>query len=158
MNKKCISCRRTLPIEYFGVYRYRSDGYNPNCKECQVYRRKRLYRERVPRDADILNTPLAILPLQEHNLTLLESSLPTNKKYAKELRGTSLSDGSKYLIIMAKLDGMYSFEMRRMPLIENPEAEDKYYTVSEDFLKFVGSLLFSREIRLHLGENLDIMV
>jgi hypothetical protein len=64
--KSCNSCRRTLPTHYFGLRKYSDDGYNPCCKECRNFRRRRAYR--FPNDIDE-----PIFPLNEHNHRFLWS-------------------------------------------------------------------------------------
>ncbi len=58
--KSCNSCRRSLPTFYFGLRKFSQDGYNPCCKECRNFRRRRAYQS--PNDSSD-----AILPLNEHN-------------------------------------------------------------------------------------------
>ena len=58
--KSCNSCRRSLPLYYFGLRKFSADGYNPCCKECRNFRRRKAYQN-PPDQTD------SILPLTEHN-------------------------------------------------------------------------------------------
>lgn len=64
---------RKLPIHYFGVRRFSKDGYNPCCKECRSFRRKRNHK-----NSDALAHP--IFPLNEHNQTFLARVLASTTK------------------------------------------------------------------------------
>lgn len=72
--KSCNSCRRSLPTFYFGLRKFSQDGYNPCCKECRNFRRRRAYQS--PNDSSD-----AILPLNEHNRLFL-LSLPDSTSKA----------------------------------------------------------------------------
>lgn len=64
--KSCNSCKRKLPTHYFGLRKYSVDGYNPCCKECRNFRRRKAYSS--PNDTDE-----PILPLNDHNRHFLWS-------------------------------------------------------------------------------------
>lgn len=62
--KLCFSCKRHLPLNFFGVRLLSPDGYNPCCKECRNFRRRQAYQR-----PDSIDEP--ILPLNEHNTRFL---------------------------------------------------------------------------------------
>ncbi len=64
--KSCNSCKRTLPVYFFGIRKFSNDGYNPCCKECRNFRRRKAYQS--PSDS---SDP--ILPLNTHNTHFLWS-------------------------------------------------------------------------------------
>lgn len=64
--KDCNSCKRQLPTYFYGVRKLSADEYNPCCKECRNFRRRKAYQN--PTDqAD------PIFPLTEHNRHFLWS-------------------------------------------------------------------------------------
>ena len=67
-SKTCQTCRRRLPIYYFGILQSSSDCYNYTCKECRNYRRRQAYKK----TEDFEYIP----PLRDHNemiFNLIES-------------------------------------------------------------------------------------
>lgn len=153
-SKKCISCRRTLPISYYGIRRASKDGYHSKCKECAQYYEKAHYRRYAPKGADVHDIPLICTPLTKHNTEFIISNLPTNKKHAKQFYGTSLSDGTTYYILMAKRDQAYEFDLREN---EGLKEIDKYWTTRDTFVETMAKILTDLEIRLHHTEECDIL-
>ncbi|MES2803626.1 MAG: hypothetical protein V4654_14125 [Bdellovibrionota bacterium] len=63
--KSCNSCKRSLPLNYYGVRQSSNDGYSPCCKDCRNFRRRLSYNAET-------STEPAILPLSEHNKAFIE--------------------------------------------------------------------------------------
>lgn len=62
-SKVCQTCRRELPVNYFGILKSSSDCYNYTCKECRNYRRRQAYKK----TEDFEYIP----PLRDHNDMIL---------------------------------------------------------------------------------------
>lgn len=150
--KRCEACRRSLPI--YSMFNRRSrnrDGFSNCCRQCHGYRVKNAYRVKVPYSY-VNRDVLVVYPIKDANRCVLDSLLQSK---AFTVRGTTMD--SRELILLhvdTRVRGVQSFE------ITTSAGESKIKIVHSgdfnSFLRYLGSALYEREIRLHLTEECDI--
>lgn len=69
---ECASCKRVLPLRCYGILRSELSGYNPVCKDCRNYRRRRSYGSAVNEGP--------IYPLNENNRKAIDAMIQGSLK------------------------------------------------------------------------------
>lgn len=96
--KSCNSCKRRLPIYYFGIRKYSKDGYNPCCKECRNFKRSSCGEQ--SRD---------IIPLNSNNLKLITFTL---NKGSGDLIGLNLQTLQLSTVKFSKIESEYHIQIQ----------------------------------------------
>lgn len=133
--KTCNACKRQLPHSYFGLRKYSVDGYNPCCKDCRNFRKRRAYRS--PNDS-----LEPILPLADHNRHFLWT-LSSKNEYLIGLDLKSLQSAT----VTFKLERHNQFFLS-VKLANGNQYTHMHLGEQSEFIAFAISLLDRLSIRL----------
>lgn len=124
-------------MNYFGLRKYSTDGFNPCCKDCRNFRRRKAYQD--PHD---LMDP--IYPINEHNRHFLWSLSDSIKK--ESLVGLDLQT-LKPVSVIFRRNGPKEFHLT-IKVIDGAEYIYIHGGPKEGFIDFVLPLLLRLQIRL----------
>lgn len=135
--KKCNSCKRSLHVCYFGICPKTKDGFNPTCRGCRNYRRRRDYHKAA------FNEEL-IWPLRDNNSLMLCRRLGEASEV--QLPALNHMDNSKCLVTIRKEDlSLYTAKIE-----SSNNTNLLYLTTSckDDLISLIVPILTEKCIRL----------
>lgn len=100
--KRCISCLRNLPLNFFGPYRQSKDGYSSHCKEChRDYSRKAKAKMYGISDPDKAKHANLVFHFDTHNQKMLKLAF---MRFPSELLAFQVLSGIESRVTFTKDD------------------------------------------------------
>lgn len=135
--KSCYSCKRRLPIYYFGIRKYSHDGYNPCCKECRNF--KRNSRGDHCRD---------ITPLNLNNFKLITFTL---NKGSGDLIGLNLQTFQRSTVKFSKIESEFHIQIKHN---ESDSIYLKFEGTKKIYIDKCLSTLNKQNLRLFTSDDI----
>ncbi len=141
--KKCNSCKELLSYNQFGELNSSPDKYNPTCKCCKNYIRRKSYQKNKDSDEETIQR----IPLRVHNYNHLVNLINENEIMSVELNAQDVNSHTNYKIKIEKDEQAYSQSIKQ----EDNLIKGVYFPVGvriDYFFDYLQESLFEQSIKI----------
>lgn len=143
--KSCTSCKRSLPLYFFGLRKCAVDGLNYTCKECRNFKKRQTYNIEAIEQT-------SILPLDQYNYLFIKNMPAFNINY--DLIGLDLETLKLIKIFIGQLSCLGLIQLHYE---NNTKVGTPYSGHITDDVDFVLNFLNKKKIRLFYSHEINAL-